>query len=344
MAGDETGRVATESELLAEVDLCDRRGRLAAEARGWARHPMLRANLRGAWGRKKRWDYWCVITPEVIASLVYADLDYAGTASCSVLDRTDERCAAAGVIRPFARGMRLPDQVCTGVAELATENFEIRIAESEAATRLEAAGPSSVGRISIDVTVAKPAGHESLNVVVPWSARRFQFTSKQNTRPATGTITVGDRTYIVGETEDFAVQDLGRGIWPYSIRWNWAAASGRATDGRLVGLQFGGKWTEGTGSTENALCVDGRLTKIHEELDWSYDWDDPMRPWRVRGEGVDVTLVPEYDRYDLTDLKLVRMEVHQCFGRWSGTIHTETDGELTLAGIDGFAEEARNRW
>ncbi len=59
---------------------------------------------------------------------------------------------------------------------------------------------------------------------------------------------------------------------------NWAAASGVSTDGRTVGLQFGGKWTEGTGFTENALCIDGRLTKIHEELEWTYDWDDPLRP------------------------------------------------------------------
>lgn len=49
-----------------------------------------------------------------------------------------------------------------------------------------------------------------------------------------------------------AVQNVGRGVWPDANRWNWAAASGRSTDGRLVGLQFGGKWTEGTGATENA--------------------------------------------------------------------------------------------
>ena len=140
------------------------------------------------------------------------------------------------------------------------------------------------------------------------------------------------------------MQDLGRGIWPYAIRWNWAAGSGRSSDGRLIGLQFGGKWTEGTGFTENALCVDGRLTKIGKELEWTYRWDDPMQPWRLRSDDVDLTLTPYFDRYDDTDLKVIKMEVHQCFGTWSGTVR-DADGLVhRIDGIDGFAEEARNRW
>lgn len=328
-----------EREITHPVDLCDGR-RLSPAARGWSRRPMLRANLVGAWGRKKRWDYWCITTPEVIASLVYADIDYAGLASCWVLDRRTGVTTDAAVLRPFARGFDLPDQVCAGTVSVVDPKLTLRIEERDERTRLQAEAPG----IGIDVSAAKPPGHESLNVVIPWSDRKFQFTSKQNTRPAVGTVTVGERVWTVGTTEDFAVQDLGRGIWPYANRWNWAAASGRSVDGRLVGLQFGGKWTEGTGATENALCVDGRLTKIGEELRWDYSWDDPLRPWRISGDGVDVTLTPEHDRYDDTDLKIVKMEVHQCFGTWSGTIRDEQGDTITIDGVDGFAEEARNRW
>lgn len=335
--------MTTEREILEPVDLCDGR-RLSSEARGWSRRPMLRANLSRAWGRKKRWDYWCVITPEVIVSAVYADIDYAGLASCWVLDRTDHFQAGANVLRPLGRGIELPEQVCTGTATIDDDALRLSIEERTDSTILRAEAPSKSGPISIDITVDKPAGHESLNVVIPWSDRTFQFTSKQNARPANGTVSVGDRSWVVGASEDFAVQDLGRGIWPYSNRWNWAAASGRSTEGRLVGLQFGGKWTEGTGYTENALSIDGRLSKIHEELDWQYQWNDPMAPWRVRGDRVDATLTPTFDRYDVTDLKVIKMEVHQCFGAWSGRIVDDDGNELTFDGIDGFAEEARNRW
>ena len=49
------------------------------------------------------------------------------------------------------------------------------------------------------------------------------------------------------------------------MRWNWGAGSG-VVDGRVIGVQVGGRWTDGTGSTENALVVDGRVHKISEEL------------------------------------------------------------------------------
>ena len=64
--------------------------------------------------------------------------------------------------------------------------------------------------------------------------------------------------------ESWAVLDHGRGRWPYRMTWNWGAASG-VVDGRTIGLQIGGTWTDGTGSTENAVVVDGRLAKVSEE-------------------------------------------------------------------------------
>ena len=341
-----------ERERTEPVDLCDARGRLNPEARGWSRRPDLRANLRGAWGRKKRWDYWCVLTDEIVVACVAADIDYAGLANVWILDRAREHHAMAAVLRPLARGISLPEQACTGTVVVEDRALRLRIEERADHTRLVASAPRSAGGIAgaidVDVVVAKPPAHESLNVVVPWSDRRFQFTSKHNTRPATGTVRVGDRRWTVDASHDaWGVQDLGRGIWKYANRWNWASASGRADDGRTVGLQFGGKWTVGTGATENGLCIDGTLSKLGEEHEWTYDWSRPLRPWRVRTVGsdrVDVTLTPTFDRYENTDLGLLKMEVHQCFGTWSGRVVGDDGRPLELRGLLGFAEEARNRW
>ena len=54
-----------------------------------------------------------------------------------------------------------------------------------------------------------------------------------------------------------------------------------------MGVQLGGKWTDGTGMTENALCVGGRLSKLSEELVWTYDTGDWLRPWTIRTPGSD---------------------------------------------------------
>ena len=344
--------MTVEREITSPVDLCDARGRLNPAARGWSRTPQLNANLRGRWGRKKRWDYWAVITDEIVVSFVYADIDYAGLANVWVMEHATGDQTTAGMLQPFGRSLTLPAQVCTGEQSIAHKAINLCITETTSGTRLVATAPAGKGAlrgaIDIDITVAKPAGHESLNVLIPWSERTFQFTSKQNTRPATGHVKVGSREWVIGAEHDaWGVQDLGRGIWPYSNRWNWASASGHATDGRVVGLQFGGKWTVGTGATENALCIDGRLTKISEELEWTYDWANPMAPWHVRTPGsdqVDATLTPTFDRYDVTDLKVLRMEVHQCFGTWAGRVVGDDGVPVEFAGVRGFAEEARNKW
>ena len=47
-----------EPELTRPVDLCDGRGRLDPAAIGWSRAPLVRANLRGHWPRRKRWNFW----------------------------------------------------------------------------------------------------------------------------------------------------------------------------------------------------------------------------------------------------------------------------------------------
>jgi hypothetical protein len=136
-------------------------------------------------------------------------------------------------------------------------------------------------------------------------------------------------------------------VWPFAVTWNWGAGSGRAADGAVIGLQFGGKWTVGTGATENAICVDGRLTKISEELLWEYSWDAPMRTWRVRtrlSDAVDVTLTPSYDHHSSMELGPLSTECHQVFGSWSGSVRAQ-DGVLRrVDSLCGFAEEARNRW
>ena len=141
-----------------------------------------------------------MIAPDVIVSFVYADIDYAGLSSVWILDRGDQAQADAGTLVPFGRGFSLPDEVCTGTVTASRNGFELTIEERADVTHLRASAPSSrLGAIDVDISVAKPIGHESLNVVIPWSDRRFQFTSKQNTRPASGSISAGERSWAIGD-------------------------------------------------------------------------------------------------------------------------------------------------
>src|SRR6476646_7958184 len=75
-----------ERELTQPTDLCDARGRLNSDAVGWSRTPLVRANLRGHWPRKKRWNFWNWISPRFVFSVTLADIDYGAFCQVTFID------------------------------------------------------------------------------------------------------------------------------------------------------------------------------------------------------------------------------------------------------------------
>lgn len=324
-----------EPEITSAVDLCLPDGTLNRDAVGWTRHPLHRANLRG-WGRSKRWEYWCVQAPDWALSVTVSHIDYLALHQVWFVDFTTGEQIDAGAIVPLARGPVLPGRSGGGPARARTKKLAIDLIPNTQGVRLVA----RTDRVDADVQILRPDGHESMAVVIPWSEKQFQYTEKDNTLPASGKVVVDGRDYPLPEGQTWAVLDHGRGKWPYSTTWNWGSASGEV-GGHVVGLQFGGKWTEGTGMTENALCIDGRVSKISQELQWGYNgWLDP---WTVRGDDVDVTFHPRFERATKTNVGVIFTEVHQCFGHWTGVVRAE-GVEYTVDGVRGFAEEAQMRW
>lgn len=344
---------SAEREITAPVDLALADGRtLNPAARGWSRRPLHRCNLRGGFGRTKRWDYWAVLAGDLALSCVYADVDYLGLADVWWADLAEGREGGRGVMVPLARGMRLPE--LPGSAPLRVERRDLRLEiadDADGTTRITARWRERDGSAAeLSASVELPAGHESLNVVIPWSERRFQFTSKHQARPASGELRVGERRWSFGRgggADAWGVLDVGRGRWPYRTRWNWAGGAGRVgAAGPVLGLQLGGRWTRGTGFTENGLLVDGRLTKLGDELRWDYDWDRPLRPWRVEDPGgrLRAELVPRHDKHSRIQAGVIATETHQVFGHWSGVLRPDGGEPLEFEGIQGFAEESRSRW
>jgi hypothetical protein len=330
-----------EREIVVPVDLCTPDGRLNPGAVGWSRTPLHTCNLRG-WGRTKRWEYWCVTTPTHLIAITAADIDYLALTTVYFLEYGGRELTRTAMAPP-ARGARLPRSLGEGDVR-AGGAVRVEILAEDGGTRLRARCATPAGPLEADLLVRLPQGHETLSVVIPWSERRFQYTSKHTARPAEGTVRIGSDTYDF--TAGWGVLDHGRGRWPYDTLWNWGAASGE-TGGHVVGLQFGGKWTEGTGMTENALCVDGRLTKIGEELTWRYSAADFTQPWELSTPGSDrvaLTFTPFHDRVDRTNAGLIATDAHQCFGHYSGTIRPEGGEPVEVDRLLGWAEQVRMRW
>lgn len=333
---------AAEPAIAAPVSLTLPNGRLNREAIGWAPQPIIDTSGIGRGrGRNKRWEYWNVVTPSHIVGLTVSHIDYACVPEVWIYDRETEAThhATATVIPP--RGTVLAATLEQGRSMARAKDLSIDIEEVDGGTRLRCEIPGA----SLDLVAALLEGHERLALVVPWSDTRFQYTVKDLARPVTGWLRVNGSVHEVGgeSGESWATLDHGRGRWPYDISWNWGAGSGRS-GGRRLGVQLGAKWTDGTGVSENAFFVDGRMHKIHGDTRWEYDLEDWRAPWRVTGGGLDATFAPFHNKRTRTDLLILQGHTDQCFGHWSGTFETAEGETIDFAGLVGWAEEVHNRW
>lgn len=336
--------VYVEREITAPVDLCDVRGRLCPAAVGFARRPLIRANLSGHWPRKKRWNFWSWIGPDCVFSVTLADIDWASFCAVTLTDFRDGAQWAAASYGRAGRVALGEDVEASVVCAGGGIEYANRIAGTDLAVRVRARARGGI-EIGADIVVHRAPGEESLNVVVPWSETRFQCNSKHAALPCTGEVRAGERRYALDPRTCFGVQDWGRGVWPYRSFWNWGVATGYAGAMRL-GVNLGAKWTTGTGSNENAILCDGRLTKLMEDLRWDYDPAAWRTPWRVVAEhsgALDLTLEPVVAHTPRLNLGVVATGGVCAFGRWRGRVRV--DGrEIAVDGLLGWAEEFSHRW
>ena len=334
-----------ELELTRPVQLCGEDGHLNRHAVGWSRHPLNRCNLPGSLARKKKWNYWAVTSNDLLFSATIADVDIFQLGGAYVFDRRTHRHVEKTVVQP-ANTIAIPETVS---GDLVIDHPDMRVALSDegTGTRIQVeAGDFGGMRLAADILVERPEGHETLNVVIPWSDIQFQYTSKQNTLPASGFVQLDDER-LEFASPAFGCLDYGRGVWPEHTVWNWGSASG-IHGGRTVGLNLGGKWTDGTGMTENGICIDGRLTKISEDLAFEYDGNDLMKPWVVRTsvtERIDLRFEPEFERVSRSGKRDgFFTDAHQVFGTYAGQITPDGESPIELRELFGWIEEHEARW
>ena len=337
--------MSQERELTSPVDLCLPGGRLNNAAIGWSRTPLHRCNLQGRPLRKKRWNYWAITTETHLFSVTVSHLDYAGLVFVYYADFASGEVTEATKLVPLGWGCHLPEVVDADVMYRAS-GLKVAMQQVDGGIRL-VVDMSDFGGQSLHAAfdITRPPGHETLNVVVPWDKNTFQFTSKQNCLPAEGAVRIGGQCTDFSGPQSFACLDYGRGIWPRHCRWNWGSASGNQK-GRIIGLNLGGQWTDGTGSTENGVCLDGVVHKISEDLVWTYDKGDFMQPWRMTAPsgGVDLTFTPFLERVAASNVWLVRSEVHQMFGHYNGSMRVDGGEQVRVKDLVGWAEDHVALW
>jgi len=309
-------------EITNSSPLLDKRGDLVQV--GWARQPYLDCNLENARFynfrplqalRIKRWDYYGVTTPDFFFSATLAHLGYVGSVFVYVLDFAGGELHEETLLVPLGRGIHLPRNSDRGGSYF--DNGRVRVAF----------------RPEEDIR----------RVQVNWPA--FNRGEGIACLPAEGWISRGDRRFDLKPTDSLGNMDWGRGVWEYQSFWIWASTSVFLEDGRTLGLNMGCGFGDTSAATENAFVLNGRIHKL-EEITFDYDSTDFMRPWRMTSSDgrLNLEFVPFKERVARSNLLLIYSEVHQMFGRYSGTLVSDAGEVLHLHDAIGFAEEHHARW
>ena len=333
------------NEITRGVLLCNPDGRLNPTARGWSRRPRHVCNLKGRFLRKKKWDYWCVMGDRFLFSATIAHVDFAATGFIYLLEYETGRLAEQVAFRLLPRKPIMPEMV-GGHIRFEHGRLALAFLETKTGMDIEVRSTRFGGKpLEAKLAIERPETHETLNVVVPWNERTFQFTSKQCCLPTTGTVTWGDEVLAFEQDRAFATLDYGRGIWPYRTAWNWATFAGRAGPD-VVGINMGAKWTDGTGMNENGIFLNGTMHKVFEDIVFEYDNKDFMKPWRMRtadSDTVDLHFEPFYEKPQRINLLLIASRANQVFGRYHGAVRAGGRA-IPIDNLLGWAEEHVARW
>lgn len=335
-----------ERELTERVKLCDVKGQLNPSAIGYARKPLVESNLHRNFMRKKKWNHWCIFGEEIMFSATISHLDYATACFVYFLNYETQRFHEKTVVIPFARHSKLSDQVLDP-SHFRHDNMTISTVYNQSETCLTVTVEDFDGEtLHANLQIQHPEEYDSLNVVVPWNRQTFQFTGKHHTLPTSGTVRIGSQRFEFEPHESFAVLDYGRGIWPRNSFWNRAMASQRF-NGRIIGLNFGGHWTDGTGMTENAFFVNGKMTKIHEDVLFRYNRKNYKEPWLIHtkfSDDVKLTFTPFFERVSKADRKVVKSEIHQLIGYFNGYVRYPNSKKIKIMQMLGAVEEHDAKW
>ena len=182
--------------------------------------------------------------------------------------------------------------------------------------------------------------------------KHFYYNQKINCMRASGFVTYGyhNRTYTFDPADSFAVLDWGRGVWTYENTWYWGSASG-LVDGEPFGFNIGYGFGDTSAASENMLFYKGKAHKLsqvtfHIPGDGGKRTPDYLQPWAFTSDDgrFEMQYQPVLDRASCTDVKVIKSDQHQVFGRFTGKAVLDDGTVLDVKDLPGFAEKVINKW
>ena len=310
-----------------------------------------RNDVKGHAMRIKEWDYYLVMNGQFALALTIADNGYMGLDSISLMDFWENTQITKSPMRLMPLGRTgMPSTTAEGDSASAGRSYSLLFRREEERRTLHAHMDNFRGRESLDAYVElTEEPEESMVICTPFDKPgHFYFNQKINCLRASGKVTVGEREYMLDPSDTFAVLDWGRGVWTYHNTWYWGSASGLA-EGAEFGFNIGYGFGDTSAATENMLFYRGKAHKL-SQVDFGIPLRNGkecfLRTWTMTSDDgrFEMEFQPVIDRASCTDVKLIKSDQHQVFGRFSGTAVLDDGTALQVRDLFGFAEKVENKW
>ncbi len=311
-----------------------------------------RSKVKGGLMRLKEWDYYYIGNDHFGLAVTIADNSYMGLDSISFLSFDDEPWEITkSPMRWLTMGRtNLPETSEEGISEIYGKDYYLKFLVKDGKRHLTGRMDKFKNNLPIEFDIkllSEP--EESMVIVTPFNkAGHFYFNQKINNMPAHGYVKIGGEKYEFKPFESMGILDWGRGVWTYHNTWYWGSASGRV-DGNEFGFNIGYGFGDTSAATENMLFYRGKSHKLSEvkfNIPRVGKSDDFMRPWTFTSDDgkFEMEFEPIIDRASCTDVKLIKSDQHQVFGRYTGTAVLEDGTRIEIKDFIGFAEKVENKW
>ena len=340
-------------EITQALPLLDEQGNLTQA--GYAKRllPVYdRTRVKGGFTRLKEWDYYLVLCDHFALALTVADNSYMGLDSVSFLSFQGEPWEITkSPMRPFPMGSTgLPSTSAAGVTASSGKHHALCFNVADGKRTLVAHMDNFRGREALDAAVTlTDEPEESMVICTPFDKKgHFYYNQKINCMRASGTVTIGSEVYEFSPQRSFGTLDWGRGVWTYSNTWYWGSASGLA-EGVPFGFNIGYGFGDTSAASENMLFYDGtahKLSQVSFNIPMKDGREDYMRPWTFTSDDgrFEMDFRPVLDRCSCTDVKLIKSDQHQVFGKFTGKAVLDNGRAVEVKELMGFAEKVVNKW
>ena len=341
----------TQHEITREIPLLDGNGELTEAGYAKKLLPVYRrSDIKISPLRIKEWDYYLINNGRFALALTVDDNGYMGLDSISLLNFEEgwEITKSPMCFMPLGR-RNMPETSAVGDVSASGKNYAIHFKNDGSGTRVLTARMDDFGRdgaLTARIVLTDEPG-ESMVIATPFrKPGHFYYNQKINCMRAAGEVSYGGRSYVFDPEDSFAVLDWGRGVWTYHNTWYWGSASG-TVDGVPFGWNVGYGFGDTSAASENMLFYNGKAHKISQvKFNIPGNEKDFLSPWTFTSDDgrFEMDFVPVLDRASCTDVKLIKSDQHQVFGKFTGRAILDDGTEIKIKDFPGFAEKVENKW